>query len=469
MPLCLDLDGTLLNGDLAIESTLLLLRRNPLYLFPMLAWLLRGRAYCKQEIARRVRLDVAGLPYDERLLAWARSQAGKRPCLLVTASDRRLADQVADHLGCIDEVMASDGRENLSGARKADRLVERFGLHGFDYAGNAAVDLQVWKKARAAIVANAGAGLVARARQISTVEAVYPAEHGGPARWMSALRLHQWVKNLLVFLPLLGAHLLSDGHRLALGGLAWLAFGLCASATYLINDLLDLQADRKHPHKRRRALASGRLWPQHAMLAVPALLAAAFGLSGWLLPATFTAMLAFYLVVTLAYSLLIKRLRWLDVLTLACLFVLRVLAGGAATDVRVSPWLLALSLLAFLSLALMKRFTELLGLDARQLAMVEGRGYGTHNLAGVLGTGIAAAIAGVLVLCAYIASPASRQLYSQPDILWLLCPLFLAWMARAWHLARRGDMHDDPIIFATRDLTSWLTAIAVAAIVWAAI
>jgi 4-hydroxybenzoate polyprenyltransferase len=469
IPLCVDLDGTLLRSDAGIESALALLRRNPLYGLAMLAWMLHGLAHAKRRIAERVTLDAGVLPYDQRLLDWLRHEAGARHRLLVTASDALLVQPIADHLGLFDGVIASDGGRNLKGHAKAAALVERYGERSFDYAGNARSDLAVWRHARRAIVSNAGDGLAAAAAEACEVERRFPREAGGAREWLRALRPHQWLKNLLVFLPLLAAHRWHDAGAIGAAVLAWLAFSLCASGTYIANDLLDLGADRRHPRKRNRPFARGALPLWQGMLVSPLLVAAAFMLAAWQLPAEFALMLAGYLVLTLAYSLVLKRVPMLDVLALAALYTMRILAGGAAVAIPVSFWLLAFSMFLFLSLAMLKRYTELHDLRTQGGVAAAGRGYAVDDLPLVQSLGAGCGLVSVLVLALYVDSTAGEALYRHPHRLWLLCPLLLYWTGRAWLLGQRGRMHDDPLVFAARDAASWVLALVAAAIVWSAL
>jgi 4-hydroxybenzoate polyprenyltransferase len=469
IPLCIDLDGTLLRSDAGAESALALLKCNPLYGFAMLAWLLHGLAYAKRRIAERVALDAGALPFDERLLNWTRSEAGKRRRLLVTASDALLAQPIADRLGLFDGVIASDGKHNLKGHAKAAVLVERFGERGFDYAGNARSDLAVWRHARRAIVVNAGDELAAAAAEVCEVERHFPREAGGTRDWLRALRPHQWLKNLLVFLPLLAAHRWHDAGAIGAAVLAWLAFSLCASGTYIANDLLDLGADRRHPRKRNRPFASGALPLWQGMLASPLLVAAAFVLAVWQLPAAFAPWLAGYLVLTLAYSLAMKRVPMLDVLALAALYTVRILAGGAAAAVPVSFWLLAFSMFLFLSLAMLKRYTELHDLRAQGGGAASGRGYAVDDLPLVQSLGAGCGLVSVLVLALYVDSTTGGALYHHPHRLWLLCPLLLYWIGHVWLLGQRGRMHDDPLVFAARDALSWTLALIAILVVWSAL
>jgi 4-hydroxybenzoate polyprenyltransferase/phosphoserine phosphatase len=466
MPLCVDLDGTLLRSDLLVEAYFGLLTGNALTALKAPLWLLRGKAALKAEIAQRVDLDVATLPYNERFLGYLREQREQgRYLVLATASPQKYARQVADHLGLFDEVIATTDGTNLSGDNKAEALVQRFGEEKFDYAGNGRPDLAVWKRARRAILVDPEPGVPGAVRDIVEVETLIENERPGISGYLKALRLHQWSKNVLVFLPLLGAHRVGEVELLADAFLAFIVFGLCASSVYLLNDLLDLPADRLHPRKCRRPFAAGTVPIVHGVLLIPLLLLVAFGLGFLLLPPLFGAVLGLYYISTLSYSLWLKRVVLVDVLLLAGLYTTRVLAGAAAVDVGLSFWLLAFSMFLFLSLALAKRHTELIVLREQGSESTRRRGYQASDLDALLSLGAAAGYMSVLVLALYINSPEVGELYSRPEAIWLLCPLLLYWISRMWLGAHRGKLHDDPVIFAFKDHVSRWVLVATAIIV----
>jgi 4-hydroxybenzoate polyprenyltransferase/phosphoserine phosphatase len=457
-PLVIDLDGTLIRGDLLQESALRLVHSEPWLALCFPFWLIEGKAALKRRIAERVTLDVASLPYDERLLAWiAEQRQVGRHVLLCTASDSRFAEAVASHLGCFDEVIASDGRTNFSAARKAEILVQRFGHAGFDYAGNSHDDVPVWAVSRRAIVVSAPSSVLRASRQCVEVEREFKAPRRGVlARmrvWSKALRLHQWLKNLLVFVPLVGAHRFADAGLLAAVALAFVAFGLCASAVYVMNDLMDLESDRRHPRKRARPFAAGVLSPLAGLAAVALLLLAAAALA-WAVGPAFSAWLGVYFVVTLVYTFWAKRELLIDALTLAGLHTLRVVAGAAAAALALSFWLLAFSLFLFLSLAFVKRYSELLVVLADGRTSPVGRSYMTEDLALVEMLGVASGFSAVLVLALYLNSEAILLLYSTPQVMWLAVPVLLYWISRMWMQAHRGQMDDDPLLHAVRDPVS---------------
>lgn len=450
--LCVDLDGTLLRSDILYESLLALLAHNPLYLFLVPFWLLRGKAYVKRQLASRVQLPAETLPYDERVLEILRTTT-QRPRVLCTASDRLLVQPIADHLGLFEEVMASDGHTNLSGNNKGAALAERFGERGFDYMGNGRVDLKVWAHASGAIVVNNGTALARDAARQTEVLAHLPPQNGGLLTWVKALRVYQWLKNLLVLVPLLTAHRFFDIGSVIDAGVAFLAFGLCASGVYLLNDLLDLTPDRMHPRKRRRPFAAGTLPLLHGLLVAPLITLAGFALALLCSPA-FAGVLLCYYVMTLSYSLKLKRIVMIDVVMLAALYTVRIIGGAVAINSELSFWLLAFSMFVFLSLAMLKRYTELASALANGKEMAIGRGYSVADLPLVQSLGAAAGYIGVLVFALYINSPESLELYRSPKLLWLLCPILLYWISRMWIVSHRGDMHDDPIVFAAMDRSS---------------
>lgn len=455
LPLAVDMDGTLLLSDTLHESLLALLRANPLYLFVLPFWLLRGKAHFKREVARRIVPAPASYAFNEPFLAWLRTQHGHRPLVLCTAADARVARAVADHVGVFDAVLSSDGRDNLAGGAKAMALVERFGAKGFDYAANAAIDVPAWAQARHAVVVNAPPSVERAAADVGTVGRTFPRNPASPVTLLRALRPHQWAKNLLVFVPVLTAHLAFEPVALVQASLAFAAFCLCASSVYVVNDLLDLPSDRAHPRKRQRPFASGALPVVHGMVAAPLLAVAAFAIAT-ALPVRFVIVLAAYLALTFAYSLWLKRVELLDVVVLASLYTGRIIAGAVAIAVPLSFWLLAFSMFLFLSLALVKRHAELALVREHGHAAAAGRGYRVDDLPLLATLGGASGYLSVLVLALYINSRDSAALYGEPQLLWLLCPLLLYWISRVWLLTMRGRMHHDPVVFALRDRASLL-------------
>ena len=458
--LVVDLDGTLVLSDMLVENIFLFLRLHPLRIFEVFFWLVRGKAYFKRRLADVVLPEVDLLPYNKPLLVWLKQQRAEGALLvLATASDLRIAQKVAEHLGLFDEVLGTENT-NLSSRNKRDVLVQRYGERGYEYVGNSAADLAVWKTASVIHVANPEYGTLAAARKIGKIEMIFENRPAYFHALIKALRLHQWAKNLLLFVPLLASHRIMETQLLLSGLLAFIAFGACASSVYLLNDLLDMPDDRQHSTKCKRPLASGALPIFHALFLIPVLLIGAFGLALWLLPIEFAAVLAAYYSLTLAYSLWLKRVVMLDVVTLAMLYTVRVVAGAAAMALVATFWILAFCLFIFLSLAFVKRYTEIC--DARQKGKIEmssGRGYYPADFELLASLGGASGYISVLVLALYINDAASGTLYHSQQWMWAACPLLLFWLSRVWLLAHRGQMHDDPIVFALRDHVSrWIGA-----------
>jgi 4-hydroxybenzoate polyprenyltransferase len=463
-----DLDGTLIRSDMLWESLVRLLRINPLRLALVPFWWMRGRAHLKQQIARRVAVDVATLPYNEPFLAYLR-QAKKegRPLILATASDRAMANQVARHIGLFDEVLASDGQTNLRASAKRIALTEKFGERGFDYAGNSSVDLAVWEGTREAVVVNASNGLARRAAQQTKVGPVFPAAGSMWQSLFKSLRPHQWIKNLIVLVPLITSHQLGNASLLSSAIWTFLALCLCASGVYVLNDLLDLEADRHHPTKRARPLATGDL-PLPVGLALFPVLLIASGVIASQLSGALTGILALYIITTSLYSWQLKRVPLLDVFVLAGLYTLRLIAGHVVTGVAYSAWLLVFSMFIFLSLALLKRFRELQALRQQHQMDTKGRGYVADDLELVATVGLVNGYLAVLVLALYVNSQQVIELYRHPLLLLFICPLMLYWVSRIWLIAHRGQMHGDPVLFALKDWPSYVVGVLTLAVMWLA-
>ncbi len=455
-PLCVDLDGTLIHSDLLLETLLLLLKRNPFYFFLLPVWLLNGKAELKAKIAKRIVFNPAALPYNHLFLGWLQNQSyAERDVWLCTASNYRLAYPVAEYLQIFSGVLASTDDTNLSGSIKAKQLIEKFGEKGFDYCGNHRVDLAVWQVSQSAIVVNCSDRLTRDIGGVADIGAIFPKPSGILRSMLKALRPHHWAKNLLVFVPLAAAHKISEGISVEYALLAFLAFNLCASSVYLLNDLLDLEADRQHPRKCRRPFASGDLPLCVGFMLIPLLLLGA-ALSAMHLPARFLVVLGGYYALTISYSLSLKRIVLVDIITLAELYSARIVAGAMAINVRLSVWLLLFSFFLFLSLALLKRYAELDDVRRQGKLKAAGRGYHIKDLPILHGFGTASGYFCVLILVLYIHSPAINALYRHPQFLEFLCLLLPYWISRVWLKAYRGAMHDDPVIFAMKDRISLL-------------
>ena len=454
-PLCVDLDGTLLRTDSLPETWVTAFRRNPLRCLWACLQLLRGRARLKSALAA-VAIPLADqLPYREAILQLIRREAAAgREIVLSTGAAEPVAEAVAGTVGCFDAVLSSNAHVNNTRHRKAADLEKRFGRGRFYYAGNSTADLPVWRSSAGAVVV--GEARLCRELEKSGVPVIaqFPGERLSPSLLARALRVHQWSKNLLVFVPILLGHRFRDLGAWSSAAILLVAISLCASAAYMLDDLMDLEADRAHPEKRQRPFASGALGLIDGLAGIPLLLASAGGLS-WFLPASTRLWLCAYLVLTFTYSVFLKERLLVDVFVLAGLYTLRVLAGGSATGIAISSWTLAFSMFLFLSLAMMKRYSELVSAAATSDALPR-RDYYRSDLNVMSSLGTASGYIAVLVLALYIHSPEVTNLYRHPLWLWVLCPLVAYWISRMWVFANRGAISSDPILFALRDRISYL-------------
>ena len=454
--LCVDLDGTLVKTDLLWEGIFLLIRENPRALLCLPFWLWKGIPELKHEIALRTLPDLDLLPYRGEVLALIHeARAEGRPIVLVSAAHESLAARVAQHLRCFDEVIATRGSLNLKGEHKRIALEQRFGRKQFDYVGDARADLPVWAAARRGFVVTNNRRLFRRVQAVTSVTEIKTGTSGLRAR-ARAMRLHQWSKNILVFVPIIMAHEIVDPRVLANGAIAFLAFSLVSSSVYLVNDLLDLQADRAHKIKRARPLAAGDVSGAEGFILASLLLVLGLMLTIVAGVPFLGAMLLGYFAMSFAYSCFFKRIAIMDVLVLAGFYTLRIFAGSAATNIRISVWLLAFSMFFFFSLALVKRYSELIDDDP---GMTRSRGYFPGDRPQIATFGVASGFVSVLVLVLYVMNPEVTVLYRHPSVLLFICPLLLYWISRIWMLTTRGMMHDDPIIFALHDRLSYFVGL----------
>jgi len=461
-PLCVDLDGTLVKSDTLADGLCQLIRRRPLQIVRVPLWLAGGRARLKTEVAQRAPLDASRLPYNNAVRRYLQTQRREgRAIYLTTGADSALAERVATHIGLFDGVLASDGVTNLTRAKKLQSLKARFGQ--FDYIGNAPADLVLLAGARRAMVANPTLGLRLglALRSIPIAETFTDRRPIAPTL-LKAMRLHQWAKNILLVAPLLMSHQVASGSIAAVIA-AFFGFSFIASANYLANDMLDIESDRRHPSKRLRPFAAGDLSVAAGISLAVALVAAAAALLPRL-DSAFALWLAIYIVATMAYSLYLKRIAIVDVLVLSGLYTLRLLAGGAATGTPISQWLAGFSTFLFLSLAMVKRFSELESLRERGVAAPHGRGYLVSDMDQIRNFGTASAYAAVVVFMLYIGRPDVTILYHHPTRLWLIVPLLIYWLNRVWLLASRGELDDDPLVFAMRDTVSLAVGAVVVAV-----
>lgn len=456
IPLVVDLDGTLTVTDTLHESVIQFVKQSPLNLFVLPLWLVQGKARFKERLASKVRLSPENLPYREDLLTYLHQEREKgRPLVLATAAHESIALCVSEHIGLFSMVLASRLEQNLRGPAKLKAILEHVG-DKFVYAGDNKADLPIWKASQAAVLVGVTKSTADSVKSQTIIQREFPRQNAGLPVWLRALRVHQWLKNLLLFVPLLTAFSFLEFEKLAMATNAFLAFSLAASATYVVNDILDLESDRRHPRKRLRPFAS-------AQLSIPSGLAvAAFTLTLALIlslvaPKTFFLTLIAYLFLTSIYSWVLKEYVLVDVLTLSLLYTLRILAGSAAVAISTSSWLLVFSVFVFLSLALVKRCAELVSLQESGAGGTRGRDYRVSDLVVLWPMGVGAALSAVVVFGLFITAPDTRGRYESPELLWLVALGLTYWLARLWVKTSRGEMHDDPVVFAIKDRGSRVT------------
>jgi len=471
IPLCVDLDRALVKTDVLLESLLALLRSNIWYIFILPCWLLKGKAYLKSMIANRATIDVEKLPYNQEVVKFIAGEKDKgREVVLVTATNILYAEQIAKYLEIFSLVVASNDKINLKSINKRDRLESLYGKKGYDYLGDSSADIVVWKSANSALLVTNGDRNRKRQFEKKGVlfDKVFPNNENGYSHKIKslskALRIHQWAKNILIFVPLLLSHRIGDQALLLSSLLAFFSFSIAASANYLINDIVDLELDRAHPTKRKRMLALGGVFIGDAIVAIPLLLVSAVAILQFL-PIQFALLLAAYLSITILYSVLLKKIVMVDLVILAGLYTMRIIAGAFAIEAELTFWLLAFSMFLFFSLALSKRYAEL------ELVKedVSGRGYRLDDLPILRSLGASSGLLAVLVFALYINSQQITVLYNRPEILWFVLPVLLFWISRIWLLAHRGDMHEDPVLFAIQDRASLVSSGVIVLLLWLAI
>ena len=463
LPLVVDLDGTLTPTDTLLESLVRLLKRSPLSILRLPFWLIRGRAGFKESISTRVTLDVENIPYSAPLLDYLREEKSRgRQIVLATAAHHTIADEVARHLDIFSVVIATRAENNLKGRAKLQAIQDNVG-EAFVYAGDCSADLPIWMQAKAAILVGVAHRTAAQVRREVPIEREYPKQAGGLSVWLRALRVHQWIKNLLLFVPLLTTFEFTHIDKLASMVLAFVAFSLAASATYVVNDLWDLESDRAHPRKRLRPFASGALPIAQGLLVAGIALVLALGLAS-AVSQGFLWMLLTYLVLTSFYSWVIKEYVLMDVLMLSLLYTIRILAGSVAIGAITSSWLLAFSAFIFLSLALVKRCAELVSLKDAGAGATRGRDYRVTDLVVLWPLGVGAALCAVVVFGLFISAPETQARYATPQLLWFVAIGLVYWMARLWIKTSRGEMHDDPVVYAIKNRGSRLTVLAMVAV-----
>lgn len=457
-PICVDLDGTLIKTDLLYENFFAAIKASPILLFKVIWWLLGGKSHLKAKLAEAASIDYESIPLNKDVVSYVESQAkAGRDVYLATASHEVHAKAIVERLKLFKGYFATEDKRNLSGKNKAKTLIEKFGDKGFEYLGDSNADLDVWPHCSTAGVVSSSKSFLRRVSKVAKIGNSFRSQHQGRFKsLLRCLRVHQWSKNGLLFVPALSAHKIQDPKLFVKTTLAFIAFSFCASAVYVINDLVDLSSDRNHPEKRHRPLASGDIKINWA----PGIVFACLLISALccrLLNPNFVQILVIYLAITFAYSFYLKRQPIIDVLTLGALYTIRVFAGSQSTEITVSTWLLGFSLFFFFGLAFAKRVAELIRVKpGGSNKASSGRAYIAEDQAVLANLGVGASMVSILILAQYISANDVILLYSHPDQLWLICIVLLYWTARLWFLASRGIVDTDPVIFAIKDKASYL-------------
>ena len=465
LPLYVDLDGTLIKSDLMFESMLLLVKQNLLYFLLIPFWLLKGRANLKHQLAQRIEVPVERLPLNGEFLAWLQEQKNNgRALTLISASNQDSVSKVSEHFALFDAAIGSDATTNLKAGNKL-ACIQEINVGGFAYAGNSSADLPIWSAAQQVVMVNCSDALVKRLGNPAILR--FDRTTSSLQKLWQAMRPHQWLKNLLIFVPLVLSHQLTQPGLLVLALIGFISFCLCASSVYLLNDMLDLNSDRLHHNKSSRPFASGELPLAVGFLAAPGILIAAFAVA-LLLPTDFITVLFIYWLLTSIYSFFLKRLFLLDVSTLALLYTLRIVAGAAAISVVTTNFLIAFSVFLFFGLAIVKRVTELTNLEGTEYSAVDGRAYTAQHTRILSLLGGASSLIAVLIFAFYINAPDTTRLYDSPTVLWLICPLLLFLLARIWQQALAGKLDEDPVLFAITDHVSQLITVLCGVLIWLA-
>jgi 4-hydroxybenzoate polyprenyltransferase/phosphoserine phosphatase len=461
-PLCVDLDGTLCRTDILTESCLQWLLRSPFNLILILRALFKGRAYLKERLAQENLINETVLPYNGPIVEWLKEERSSgRRLVLATGTNRAIAEKIANHVGCFDMVIGSDATRNLKGAAKAEELKKRFPHSGFDYIGDSAADIPVWKQAQCAFGINPPGRFLRAVPKLSAVSITRPSLL---ISLLTACRPHQWAKNVLLFVPIIAAHRILDLRADLSVTISFVAFSLVASSAYLTNDIIDLQNDRSHPSKKARPIASGDLQIGTAMVASILLLTLGLGIALSTSALFFLCLLAYYSI-TLAYSYYFKQRLMMDVICLALLYSARVFTGGVSVHIVPSHWLVIFSMFVFTSLALVKRYTEIYTI-CKTDSYHTGRAYCLTDLPIISILGVSSGVLSTLILVLYVTSPEVQVLYRFPQMLLLACPILLYWFGRLWILTGRDEIHHDPIVWALSDFRSYVVAFLIAAVLF---
>lgn len=453
-PLCVDLDGTLIAGDTLLDSTFIAIKKKPIIVFFLPFWIIKGKLFFKEQIHKIAEPDYSTLVFRDNLIEFIENEKNKgRKIVLATASSQKIANKIADELGIFDLVFGSCDGINLKSLNKREKLIEQFGEKGFDYIGDSLADLEVFKSARKAYLVEPSKKVFSKTQKLGNLEKVFGKKENIFPLILREIRVYQWIKNILIFLPILLAHILPLGEYAFKLILAFLGFSFVASSVYVLNDLLDISSDRLHPTKKNRPFASGQLNAKVGLWLFPLLFILGITPSLVFLPIEFNLILLFYFVLTTLYSFYLKRIYVIDILVLSLLYTLRLIAGAVVVDVYVSPWLIAFSMFIFISLACVKRYTELYSINVLNKQSISGRGYISDDINLVKTIGVSSGMISILVFVLYVNSKEVMSLYSNPYLLYIAAFLFLYWILRIWFVAVRGQMTDDPIVFTLKDKT----------------
>ncbi len=461
--LFVDLDGTLIATDTLLESIVLLLKLHPQKIFSLIIWLFKGKAGFKYKVSKYKIPQADLLPYREKVLDFINEEkAHGRKVYLLTAANQNIADKVANHLGCFSGAFGSNDKINLSGEQKLKKVHQIVGHAKFDYIGNSKADIPIWEKSNKIIAVNPKKGTKNKLNRFNNVQVINTNGNIKKNKTLiKGLRIHQWVKNSLLFLPITMAHQFTDVNLLVAVLWAFISFSFCASAVYVLNDLLDLETDRKHPTKKNRPLASGLMSVKTSVLLIFLLLLTSGFIAIKILSTAFLTILIVYVILTTAYSVILKQLMLIDVIVLGGLYTLRITAGSIASGVDISSWLLVFSMFFFLSLAFMKRYADLILMKQNNFDEIAGRGYHIEDLDLVQKSGITSGFVAMLVLALYINSDRVIELYKSPILIWFTLPVLLYWVMRMWMVTNRGEMTEDPIIYAIRDKTTYVVMVII--------
>lgn len=471
IPLCVDLDGTLIKSDTIIESTLLAIKSKPIIFFLLFFWILNGKNYFKKRITNIATPNPEILTYNVEVINFIKEEQAKgRQIILTTATTQNIANSISEYLNMFDLVISSTDNFNNRSKNKSQILIDKFGFKNFDYIGNGYADLEVWKSSRNALVVSDNKSLIANAGKISEVTKIFkPTNKSKIQLLIKQLRVFQWLKNILIFIPFILAHKFGNTSVYLTSILGFLSFSFLSSFVYIVNDLLDIESDRNHHTKSKRPIASSELSIPFAFTVGLILCISSFAISIFVLKSTFTLYLLAYLILTSSYSIKLKKIFVIDILTLSILYTLRLMAGADLTYAPISKWLLAFSVFIFLSLSIIKRYTEILNAVKDRKENIMGRAYEISDINLLQSMGITSGLISVLVFILYIFSPEVIMLYGQPSFLMPVILIILYWIIRIWFLAQRGLVDEDPIIFTAKDKQSYLITFLIVLFIYLAI